>query len=209
MASTTGKKITVSKTATKKADATEKKVESVEETPVETESVETKKSEPKKPVESKKEIRQFNQTDPILCRSVTAGWLGVAGKSGQYYIFENIGDECEIEYQDLFALKSRHSNYIYAPHFVIEDQELLQNPRWADVAKFYDEKLYTNENIDEILNLKFNEFKKAIKELPMGLARSLQIRVSEKIEDGTFDSLNKIKVIDEVFGTDFKSIIAE
>ena len=156
----------------------------------------------------KKEPRQFNQNDLILCRSVTTGWLGCSGKSGQYYVFENFGDECEIEYQDLFALKSRRSNYIYAPHFIIEDEELLENPRWADVAKFYEDEVYSTD-IDEVLNLPPSNFKSALEKLPKGIAKSLQVRVAEKIEDGTFDSLKKIKAIDEVFGTDFRSILAE
>lgn len=154
------------------------------------------------------EPRQFNQNDLVLCRSVTAGWLGVSGKSGQYYVFENFGDECEIEYQDLFALKSRRSNYIYAPLFVIEDEELLENPRWKDVAQFYDEKVFS-EDIDAVLNLPVSSFKKALEALPKGLAKALQVKVAEKIEDGSFDSLSKIKIIDEVYGTDFRSILAE
>lgn len=159
--------------------------------------------------EPKKQPRQYNQNDLILCRSVTAGWLGCSGKSGQYYVFENFGDECEIEYQDLFALKSRHSNYIYAPHFVIEDDELLENPRWADVKKFYYEKVYTIEDVDEVLNLPVDKFEPALKVLPKGLAKTLQVRVASKIEDGSFDSLKKIKIIDETYGTDFRSIVAE
>lgn len=193
--------------ATTRKKTTKPATEKVAEVAVETTAVEapvkTTKTAPKK------EYRQFNQTDLILCRSVTAGWLGVSGKSGQYYVFENFGDECEIEYQDLFALKSRHSNYIYAPHFVIEDEELLENPRWADVAKFYDEEVYTLEDVDAVLNLPTSNFKSALQKLPRGLAKSLQVKVAEKIEDGTFDSLQKIKMIDEVFGTDFRSILAE
>ena len=156
----------------------------------------------------KKEPRQFNQNDLILCRSVTTGWLGCSGKSGQYYVFENFGDECEIEYQDLFALKSRRSNYIYAPHFIIEDEELLENPRWAVVAKFYEDEVYSTD-IEEVLNLPPSNFKSALEKLPKGIAKSLQVRVAEKIEDGTFDSLKKIKIIDDVYGTDFRSIIAD
>ena len=155
-----------------------------------------------------KEPRQFNQNDLILCRSVTAGWLGVSGKSGQYYIFENAGDYCEIEYQDLFALKSRHSGFLFAPRFVIEDEELLENPRWKDLAKFYEEEVFNKEDVDTILNLPNSEFMTVIKKLPKGLAKTLQVRVASKIEDGTFDSLTKIKAIDETFGTDFMSILA-
>lgn len=202
---TTTKKTTstAKKTTTTRKTAASKTVE----TPVEVVVEEAPAPEPEK-VEVVKEPRQFSQTDPILCRSVTAGWLGVSGKSGQYYVFEDFGDECEIEYQDLFALKSRHSQYIYAPHFVIEDEELLDNPRWADLKKFYDEEVYTLEDVDAVLNLPNTSFKSAIEQLPKGLAKSLQVRVSEKIENGTFDSLQKIKMIDEVFGTDFRSTIA-
>jgi len=126
--------------------------------PETTEKVTNVAEEPTVKEPKKKEPRQFNQNDLILCRSVTTGWLGCAGKSGQYYVFENFGDECEIEYQDLFALKSRRSNYIYAPHFIIEDEELLENPRWADVAKFYEEEVYSVKDLDEILNLPVNVF---------------------------------------------------
>lgn len=164
---------------------------------------------PKEPKATPKQPRQYNQNDLILCRSVTAGWLGVSGKSGQYYTFTNAGDYQEIEYQDLFALKSRHSRYLFDPLFVIEDQELLENPRWSDLKQFYEEKVFTVEDVDEVLNLPLIKFKSVLPNLPKGLAKTLQVRVATKIENGTFDSLNKIKAIDEVFGTDFTSVIAK
>ena len=193
--STTAAK-TTTKTVANKVDA-----ELVNEVPNQTVEAEPK-VEPKKP-------RQFNQNDLILCRSVTAGWLGVSGKSGQYYTFYNLGDECEIEYQDLFALKSRRSRYLYDPLFIIEDEELLENPRWADIKKFYDEKLYSMEDVDYILNLSPNKFKSTLETLPKGLAKTVQVEVAKRIEDGTFDSLKKINIIDEVFGTDFRNILSE
>ena len=198
-------KTTTAKKAVEKQEVKEAEAPVVVEEPVEKEQPIIEKT----PEVIKKEPRQFGQNDLILCRSVTAGWLGVSGKSGQYYVFENFGDQCEIEYQDLFALKSRHSQYIYAPLFVIEDEELLDNPRWSDIAHFYEDQVYTMEDVDAILNLPKNEFENAINKLPKGLAKSLQVRVAEKIENGTFDSLAKIKLLDEVFGTDFRSILAE
>lgn len=210
MATTTTKKRTVTKkpaTGTEEqavpvVDEVTEDIEVVEDKPV------AKKKTPAKTVVKEKPVRQFNQNDLILCRSVTAGWLGCDGKSGQYYVFENFGDECEIEYQDLFALKSRHSQYIYAPLFVIEDEELLENPRWKDVAEFYDKEVF-QEDVEEVLSLPNSQFEKALKALPKGLAKTVQVKVAQKIEDGTFDSLKKIKIIDEVYGTDFRSILAE
>lgn len=192
------------RTVKTKPEVTEAAVDTVE-----TEEVKTKTATKTVKEEPKKEPRQFNQNDLILCRSVTTGWLGCPGKSGQYYVFENFGDECEIEYQDLFALKSRRSNYIYAPHFIIEDEELLENPRWADVAQFYRDEVYTAKDLDEILNLPIDTFKRALEQLPKGLAKAFQVYVTEKVEDGSFDSLKKIKVIDEVYGTDLRISVAD
>ena len=216
MATATTKKKTTSTTAKKTAAA---KTVEVKETPVvqdepvveEPEVIEEPKvvAKPKVVESPQKAHRQFNQHDLILWRSVTEGWLGCGGKSGQYYIFENFGDMCEVEYQDLFALKQRRSPYLYAPLFVIEDEELLENPRWADIQKFYDEKVYTMEDINEVLNLPFSQFEDALKKLPKGLAKSVQVEVAKRIEDGSFDSLKKIKVVDAVFGTDFRSILAD
>lgn len=203
MATTTRKRTTApKKTVTEEAVITPP-VEEETATPVMEKVV--VKEEPKKKVTP----RQFNQHDLILCRSVTAGWLGCGGKSGQYYIFENFGDECEIEYQDLFALKQRRSPYIYSPLFVIEDEELLDNPRWSDIKKFYDEKVYTMDDIEEILNLPVGQFENALRQLPKGLAKSLQVEVAKRIEDGTFDSLRKIKIVDEVYETDFNSVLTK
>ena len=209
MATTVKKKATpVKKTVAEKVDTVENEV-ATNENQEEQEKVVTNRYTVKKTEKVEKELRQFNQHDLILCRSVTAGWLGCSGKSGQYYIFENFGDQCEIEYQDLFALKQRRSPYLYSPLFVIEDDELLANPRWADIQKFYDEQIYTMDDINEVLNVPIGQFDKALKSLPKGLAKSLQVEVAKRIEDGSFDSLRKIKVIDEVFGTDFRSILAE
>ena len=206
MATTTTKKRTTTSTKTSKPKVEPTVEESLvtEETPIVEEVVEQEVIETPK----KKEVRQFNQHDLILCRSVTAGWLGCSGKSGQYYIFENFGDECEMEYQDLFALKQRRSPYLYAPLFVIEDEELLDNPRWTDIKEFYYEKVYTMDDINAILNTPIGKFEDTLKALPKGLAKSLQVEVAKRIENGAFDSLNKIKIIDDVFDTDFKSILS-
>lgn len=159
------------------------------------------------PVVEKKVERTFKQSDPILCRSVTPGWLGVPGKSGMYYVFSNYGDEAEIEYGDLFALKNTHSGYLYDPLFVIEDDELLENARWKDIAEFYTDKVYGMDDIDAVLNKPITSFKSALSSLSKGLLRATTVEVAKRIENGTFDSLQKIKIIDEVCGTDFGKMI--
>lgn len=155
-----------------------------------------------------KQPRKYESTDLIPCRSVTPGWLACYGKSGQPYIFYNIGDECEIEYGDLYALKNARSSYLYDPLFIIEDEELLENPRWKDLAEFYSEKVYGLDDIDQILNIPNNKFKSTLQQLPKGLLKAMTVEVAKRIENGTFDSVKKVKVIDDICGTDFWTMMA-
>lgn len=198
------KKIT--KTTTSKSPITEEIFDAIEQVEIEEAPVIEKKVVAKS--EPKKEPRKFEQTDPILCRSVTPGWMACYGKSGMSYVFYNYGDQCEIEYGDLYALKNRRSRYLYDPLFIIEDEELLENPRWKDLADFYSEKVYGMDDIDYVLNVPNNKFKSTLLSLPKGLVKALNVEVAKRIEDGSFDSVKKVKVIDEVCGTDFWTMMS-
>ena len=152
------------------------------------------------------EPRVFKPDDRILCRSVTQGELLLPGKSGELYRWLAYGDEAYVEYQDLLALKSKKSQYIYNPLFVIEDEELLADNRWIDLAPIY-EKLYAIDDFDELLNLPIGKFTEIFKMMPTGMRNSVKIEVATRLDEGTFDSLQKVKVIDEVCGSDLSCLL--
>lgn len=197
----------VIKSTTSKTPTSSEIIESEDNVVVEEEIVVEEEKVAKKVV-AKKEPRKFEQTDPILCRSVTPGWMAAYGKSGMQYVFSNYGDECEIEYGDLYALKNRRSRYLYDPLFIIEDEELLENPRWKDLAEFYSDKVYGMDDINYILSVPNNKFKSTLQQLSKGLLKALNVEVAKRIENGSFDSIKKVKIIDEVCGTDFWTMMA-
>ena len=51
-------------------------------------------------------------------------------------------------------------------------------------------------------------FSEEFRKLPSGFNNTIATMVSEMISEGTFDSMNKIKTIDEECGTDLK-LLAE
>ena len=97
----------------------------------ETEVVQVAKTEPKKTP------RKYAPDEMITCRSITYGELLLTGtKSKLLYSWANYGDTTEVEYQDLQALKSTRSSYLFKPRFVIEDEELVE--QWGkDFADMY------------------------------------------------------------------------
>lgn len=152
----------------------------------------------------KKEPRKFAQDDMILCKSVTYGELLLPGKKSKLlYIWSNYGDTTEVEFQDLQALRSTRSAYLMNPYFVIEDEELLE--QWPELKNLYDNVAALD--VDNLFNLPINQFKKKLRDIPIGFKDSIKNIAGEKIRNGSLDSIAKINALDEILGTELKLMI--
>lgn len=154
---------------------------------------------------TKKAARKFEPDDLIVCRSITFGELLLTGKKSKLlYSWANYGDTTEVEYQDLQALKSTRSSYLFKPRFIIEDEELVE--QWG--KDFGD--IYKNiEDIDaeDLLKLPVAQLKSKLKKASKGVQLAVKNIAGDKILNGSLDSLAKIKAIDEILGTDLKLYI--
>lgn len=158
-------------------------------------------------VTHKKQSKKYDAHDLILVRSITQGTLLLPGKkSGILYRWESYGDVTEVEYQDLYTLKASRSSYLYKPFFVIEDQELLEDPIWKDLKKIYEDSFDTGD-INTIINFPLSDFENTLNKLPEGYRDAVKYEVSKRIDEGTFDSLHKVRVLDRICGTDLMSTI--
>lgn len=161
---------------------------------------ESVEQEVKKPVA--KTPRKYAPDDLIPCRSVTYGELLLsAPKSKLMYVWANYNDVTEVEFQDLQALKSTRSNYLFRPRIVIEDEELVE--QWSkDFKDMYNKIIHVD--VEEIFDLPLGKFKTALKNAPKGVQQAVKNIAGEKIMNGSLDSLAKIKAIDDILGTDLK-----
>ena len=136
----------------------------------------------------------------IMCRSVKQGGLNINCKSGNVYEFKEYGSTCEIEYHDLAALVRKHSDHIFKPRIIIEDDEFLNE--FPQVGKAY-EKVYTHSELIEILELPVDKMVAEIKAMPTSISDNLQSMIASKIADGTIDSVKKIRTLSEMYDSDF------
>lgn len=180
--------------------ATKKTVENTEFEAVEETVVETEKT--KAPT---KTAKRYAPGDMIPCRSITYGELLLTGtKSKMLYTWANYGDVTEMEFQDLQALKSTRSSYLFKPRFIIEDPELVE--QWSnDLGKMYKE--IVDVDVEDMFRLPLNQFKSKLKKAPAGVQQAVKNVAGEKILNGTLDSLAKIRAIDEILNTDLKLYI--
>lgn len=157
-------------------------------------------------VTAKPKVRKFEPTETIPCRSVCYGELILEGyKSKILYTWANCGDYADVEYQDLQALQSRKSRFLTDPLFIIEDEELVEH--WGSLLKPVYSKI-EEEDIEQLLKLTPVQLKKKLKTVPVGIKESIKTMAAAKIMSGELDSLNRIKAIDEVLGTELMSMIS-
>lgn len=158
-------------------------------------------------VEKKSEVKKFEPSDPITCRSVCQGILNMEGKStGTMYRFDGYGDEIDIEYRDLLSeARNARSAYIYNPMLIVEDKDFINSV--PALKKFYDNYADVT-NLRGILGKPVQQMIEAIQELPQGAQDQIKILASTLISNGELDSMSRIKALEDYFGIQM-SLVAE
>lgn len=155
--------------------------------------------EPETKVVTKK-TKKYEATDGIPCRSITPGGLYMEGlKSHILYEWADNGDVTEVEYQDLVAAIRSNLSYIQKPYFIIEDEYIVS--QFPQIVKIYDS-MYSIKDLKDVLTtLSPKDMKATILTLPDGAKESVKHIASQMISNGTLDSVQKIKYLDEIFNT--------
>lgn len=145
--------------------------------------------------------RKYSDTEGVRCRSIAPGKLYMTGiKSRIVYRWANDGDVVEVEYQDLVAAVRSNTSYITKPFLIIEDEDFVN--KFPQVAKIY-ETLYSIGDLRSVLlDLRPNEMKATILSLPAGAQDSIKHLASQMISNGMLDSVQKIKILDQIYGTE-------
>ena len=155
-------------------------------------------------VEKKVEVKtpkKFEAMDGVLCRSIVDGVLVMEGiKSKNFYKWADANDVAEVEYQDLVSAVRSNTSYVFAPHFIIEDEDFLE--QFPQVQKVYDS-MYTTADLKEILKLPVASMMKEIESLPSGSKDNLREIAGKMVLNGQLDSVQKIKALDNFYKTNF------
>ena len=148
----------------------------------------------------------FKDSDGIPCRSITQGALYMEGaKTHMLYEWVEYGDITMVEYADLAAAVRTKSWFMFSPAFIVDDEDFISQN--AQLKKFYEEN-YSVHDLERILHLPINKMKEEITALPKSAVESLKSLAASSITEGELDSVKKIKVLDELFGTNL-NILAE
>lgn len=147
-----------------------------------------------------KEAKKFSDRDAIPCMSITSGkYVFVGDKSGDIYRWLTDGDVLDVRVDDLIAAIRTKRPLIFKPRVVIQDDDFVAN--YPNVIEVYDS-LYSKEDLSQILSMKPDEMRKVIPSLPDGAKDSLKTMAIKAIDEGRLDSVQRVRVLDQIFGTD-------
>lgn len=192
---TTKRSTTTKRTGTTAKKAVSKKVEPVEEVVQVVEEPVVKPAVAEVKPEPVIERHAYQATDMIPCKSVRYGLLQhLSKKSGDLYEWADYGDVVDVAYGDLLALKSRKSKFLYAPWFLIMDEQLVEDWKLNDIYTYFED----FEDVEEFLQSGAITLRRNLPNAPQGYKDLIIHKAGEMIRNGNLDSIATIRAIDDV-----------
>lgn len=144
---------------------------------------------------------EFQKDDLIEVKSVFAGSCTLVGRrSGNVYVWENLGEVQDVEYQDLLAeITNRYSKYIYEPLLLIEDEDVIA--KHSKLKDLYDSMIDVEDIEDSLLNDSVEELRSILIALPSGLKETVKSVASTLMQDGDLYDVRKIRLLDDLYHT--------
>lgn len=192
----------------KRAEEENARIEAEEKARIEAENAKAKALAEQKALakEAKKNMRKFLPDDPIPCRCVRPNKVNALGARTQsLYTWDGYGEVIDVAFADLQAWKAAKKKYITEPKFIIEDEELYE--QWKkDLDPIYENYLGLDYP-EQFFDVNDTVFRENLKKYPKALQDLIKIQAMKMIKEGSFNSLTKLSIIDEILGTDLKEFV--
>lgn len=148
----------------------------------------------------KKEPLKPKAYDPNQIVTVKNGFQGrliyKSKKTGEVYVWENFGDEQDMDIAELRNAKNSAKDFFIQNWFMFDDEELID---YLGVRQYYKYALKI-EDFDSIFTKSPDEIKDIVENLSRGQKKSLIYRAKQLIADGQIDSNRVIKALEDCLG---------
>ncbi|WP_425203608.1 hypothetical protein [Priestia megaterium] len=142
----------------------------------------------------RKQKKKLNRDDLILIMNSTAGRLvHTSRKTGQEWLFTEYGQTDEMELGELVTLNNSSPAMLREPWLLILDEDAVE---YLGLKKLY-ENILTEEEMEEFFNASVEQMEALLEKLPKGMKELVAGLAKKKVENGTLDSISKIKLIEE------------
>lgn len=154
------------------------------------------------PAEEGRQYRVKKNLDPNMYVTVKNGFNGTlvykSKKTGERFIWENFGDEQEIELAELKSAKNSYKPFFINNWFLFDDPEIIE---WLGMGQYYRFALNAA-SFDKLFSKAPGEIEKTISKLSPGQKKSVAFRAKQLISEGEIDSIKVITALEKSLGTE-------
>lgn len=151
---------------------------------------------------SKKAKIKAAEVDLTQMITVRNGYQGTlvykSARTGETYIWDNFGDEQEIELRELRNAKSSAKSFFENNWFLFNDEDMWV-VEFLGVNSAYKNAL-SIDGFDDLFSKKPAEIEEVVKNLSSGQKASVACRARQLIEDGVIDSIKVITILEKNLG---------
>lgn len=152
-----------------------------------------------KPAAKKYKSKALSPHDYITVRNGFNGKLIYkSSKTGEVFIWDNFGDEQDMELQELKNAKNSHKAFFEGNYFLIDNPDVIS---YLGVERYYKNAL-SYDSFDSVFELAPAEIEERIALLSSGQKQSLVYRAKQKIDDGGIDSIKLINALEKALGVE-------
>lgn len=150
---------------------------------------------------SKPKQKQIKNTDMVTVMNTTNGRVIYQSKrTGQEWVFSEYGQSYEIEFSELVAMNNTYRSFLRDPWLLIVDDSAYVDK--LGLTELY-KTVFNPEQVEKFFTLPVDKMKELLSKAPIGMKELIASKAQEKITNGTFDSMSKIKFIQESLNVDF------
>lgn len=142
------------------------------------------------------------QLDPHTIVTVKNGFPGMliyeSSKTGEMFRWESLGDEQDMELQELKNARNASKAFYVNNWFCIDDPEILA---YLGVAEYYKNALNLIDD-DVLRSMQPDDIRGVVAQMSDGQKLALKYRVKQMIENGDIDSIKRITAFEEALGVE-------
>lgn len=142
------------------------------------------------------------ELDPHMYVPVRNGFNGkliyISRKTGERYVWENFGDEQDMELMELRAAKTSYKAFFENNWFLIDDPDVIE---YLGVERFYKDAL-TFDEFDTLFQMDPDEIENKVSGLSKGQKMSLKYRARQMVKNGQIDSIRVITILERLLETE-------
>lgn len=147
-------------------------------------------------------VEPMLKADPSQIITVRNGFRGrlvyISPRTKETFVWDNFGDEQEIELRELRNAKSAAKKFFSNNWFMFDD-EFLWVIGYLGVSQYYKNSLQIND-FDRLFDKSPEEIENIVSKLSQGQKRSVAYTAREKVANKEIDSIKTISVLEKALG---------